>query len=265
MPGNSPFEVHEIQATIRFIQGYRYLDRCGEALIRLEDVLQEGWIPAEVSPKSGNLKNELLGMVAAFNSEAMTVAQSEFISFENFQDQACKVFETLWRVFELQRINAPTARVVMQKGFKERDIEEASRYLLNLKLCVPRPELVQLVGGELNAADFVLTTEEDLRWNDELVHRRRRFQAKVLRQERRPSFESRLLTRARLLPKRQREAIEAVQQLRRRHPEIAPVAVQVDVEQSLETEFLAESFDFPTFLQQSWEWGAAIRTEITRL
>jgi hypothetical protein len=62
--------VHQIQASVRFLQGYRYLDKCGEALIKLENVLDKGWLPVEVSPKSGNIKNDQLGMTVAFSSEA---------------------------------------------------------------------------------------------------------------------------------------------------------------------------------------------------
>ena len=30
-----------------FIQGYRFLDRCGESLIALENTLAPGWIPTK--------------------------------------------------------------------------------------------------------------------------------------------------------------------------------------------------------------------------
>src|SRR5215213_5985905 len=99
----SGLEPHQLVATIRFIQGYRYLDRCGETLIRLEQTLAEGWIPTETTPASGTMKNDLLGMVVGFNSGSMTVQQSEFLSFEHFRDQTCKVYETLWRTLEIDR------------------------------------------------------------------------------------------------------------------------------------------------------------------
>ena len=45
------FDTTEFRASVRFVQGYRYLDRCGEALIKLENSLHEGWIPTEPTPK----------------------------------------------------------------------------------------------------------------------------------------------------------------------------------------------------------------------
>src|SRR5271165_2258190 len=98
--------LHHLNLTVRFLQGYRYLDRCGEALIRLEERLHEGWIPAEVSPKSGSLKNDTLGMVATFNSESLNVQQTEFVDPEHFIDQSCRAFDVICNIFEISRINA---------------------------------------------------------------------------------------------------------------------------------------------------------------
>lgn len=261
----SPFQVHQLQATIRFIQGYRYLDRCGEALIKLENVLAEGWLPTETSPKAGVLKNDQLGMTTIFNSEGMTTTQSEFISFEHFMDQTCKIFDTLWQAFEIKRINVASIKVVLQKGFRDDELEKAAQYLLDLRLCSPHPALTELMGGRINALDFVMVTAEDIKWNQEQVHRRRRIQGQVIRQERQPPFDERLLRRTRQLPNQQKEAIAALMKLRRQHPEISPVAAQLDLEHSFETEFSAEAFDFPTFLQEGWDWAETLRHDIVLL
>ncbi|HTU93569.1 MAG TPA: hypothetical protein VMF69_26045 [Gemmataceae bacterium] len=265
MAGSSPFQVHRILATIRFIQGYRYLDRCGEALVKLENVLTEGWLPTEPSPKAGGMKNDQLGMTASFNSEGMTTSQAEFISFEHFIDQTCKVFDTLWQTFEIKRISSPTILVVFQKGFKDDELEEAAQYLISLRLCVPHTGLIGLMEGMAHALDFVLLTTEDMEWNEERVHRRRRMQSQVIRQERQPPFDERLLRRSRQLASKQRDAIAALMKLRRKHPEVSPVAAQLDLEHSFETELSAEVFDLPSFLQQGWEWAESVRGGIARL
>lgn len=265
MPDSSPFQVRQLQASIRLIQGYRYLDRCGEALIKLENVLAEGWLPIEPTPKAGGLKNDQLGMTAIFNSDSMTTAQAEFISFEHFFDQTCKVFDTLWQTLEVKRIHVPSIKVVSQKGFKDDELEEASQYLLNLRLCDPHSGLVTLIGGKTDALDFVLVTSEDVEWNQEQVHRRRRLQSQVIRQERQPPFDERLLRRSRQLPSQQRDAIAALMTLRRQHPKVYPVAAQLDLEHAFETEFSAEAFDLPTFLRQGWDWAESVRRDIAHL
>ncbi len=265
MPVGSSLKVHAINATIRFIQGYRYLDRCGEALIKLENVLTADWITTETSPKSGNIKNDQLGMAGAFSSEAMTVTQTEFVSFEHFLDQTCKIYDTLWQTFEIKRINAPTLRVFAQRGFEENELQEASKYLMSLGICTPHPTLVRILGGPIGNLESVLVTEDDVTWNDSLVHRRRRLQSQVVRQERQPPFDERMLKRARQLGDRQRDAIQGLNKLRKLHPPIAPVAVQLDVEDSFETEFNADEFDLPTFLQQAWQWANSVLSDVSDL
>jgi hypothetical protein len=98
--GQFAFQSAYVQASLRFIQGYRYLDRCGEALVKLENVLEKGWLPAESAPKAGALRNDQLGMTSTFNSEGMTVQQTAPVSFELFLDQVCKIFDTLWQILK---------------------------------------------------------------------------------------------------------------------------------------------------------------------
>jgi hypothetical protein len=264
MAATTGLEIHQLQTTIRFVQGYRFLDRCGETLIRLEQTLAEGWIPVETTPASGAIKNDLLGMVATFNSSGMTVLQREFVSFEHFRDQACKLYETLWRTLELENINAPGMNVVLQKGFRDGVIEEAEAYVRRLSLCTPRPELLAFMDGPQSATDFTLVTEKADTWNGVPVHRRRRLQAATVRQEKQPAFDDRLLQRTRLLSKRQREAMAALVELRRRHPELAPVAAQLSLEEALEAEFRAKEFDLPGLLEQTWQWAEQFKTEVSR-
>ena len=98
------FNLFSMQLSVRFIQGYRYLDRCGECLIRLEAALEHSWIPVETSPNSGSMKNEAVGLSMIFNSEGLNVRQAEYLAFELFQDQSCKAYDVLWRTLEIERI-----------------------------------------------------------------------------------------------------------------------------------------------------------------
>jgi hypothetical protein len=262
MPATSPFLTHAIQLTIRFIQGYRYLDRCGEALVKLENVLEKGWIPTEPTPQGGALKNDQLGMALTFNTEAMIVHQSLFISFDTFLDQACKAYDILWQTFEVKRINSPTARFILQKGFDEDAVDEAARYMLGMNLCKPGPDVGTLLGGNATALDLVLVSAEDLEWREDRVHRRRRIATSVVRQEKQVPFDQRMLARTRQLGDRQREAIRALMKLKRNMPDIAPVAAQVDLENTFETEFNAEEFDLPAFLEDSWRWSEDVRSKL---
>jgi hypothetical protein len=118
--------------TVRVDQGYRYLDRCGQALIRLENELDEGWIPGEISPQRGNIQNYRLGLSAVFSSELMSVNQTEFISFDHFRDQTCRLYEILRTTLEISTIVTPAVKITLQTGFDQP--EEAENYIRKLAL-----------------------------------------------------------------------------------------------------------------------------------
>lgn len=245
-------EVHQIASTIRFLQGYRFLDRCGEAIIRLEDALDSGWIPGEISPKGGALVNHELGMTAQFHSESMTVAQAEFLDLRLFRDQACKMYDVLRQTFEIATIKAPSLRVVWQQGFAE--ISEAETYLASLGLVLVSGKVASALDGSQSALSFTVCTEDDVLWKDESVLQRRRLDVRTVMQVKQPTFDDRLLRRARLLPDRQRDAMQALAKLRQQHRAQSTIAAQFDLENSFESEFRTELFDLPAFYSESWNW-----------
>ncbi len=249
--------ITELQPTqfsfsVRFDQGYRYLDRCGEAILRLEETLEQGWIPGEITPSGGQLRNYALGLGATFNTASLNVTQTEFMSFEYFEDQTCKIFEVLRGTFEIRRVITPSLRMIYQLGFA--DVETAEMALRSLRLCRPDDEVVRRLGGNEDAVNFTLTTKEEVPWQEAATMRRRRFEAKVIRQERQPVFDERIMHRLPLVPSRYHEAIGAIRSLRRQHSKIVDVAAQFDFENSLEGEFNSSTLDLPTFLRSSRVW-----------
>lgn len=239
--------------TTRFVQGYRFLDKCGEAIVRLENTLDEGWIPVEMAPKGGQLRNYTLGMGATFDSGLMTVAQTEFLSFEHFHNETCKIFDVLRSTFDVKRILAPVLRIIYQVGFSQDS--SAEEFLRDLELCNPNEDAIRMLGGSERALKFTLCTEEEIDWQNIPVQRRRRLDAKVIHQERLPYFDQRLMQRAQLLPERHRGALGELRKLRRKHSQIVETAAQFDMETSfVETEFNSGTFDVSLFLQESREW-----------
>jgi hypothetical protein len=191
-------------------------------------------------------------MGAKFHSESLTVTQSEFLSFEHFHDQCCKIYEVLRGTFEIRRILTPVLRVIYQIGFA--DIDAAEAFLRNLGLCSPDATLAAELGGRDESLSFTFCTQADTEWQDTPVRRRRRFDARVIRQERQPYFDERLVQRVALLPGKYRDAMRGLRELRRQHAEIRDVAAQFDVEHSFETEFNSRTFDLPTFLLEARKW-----------
>lgn len=261
----APLAFHEVTFSTRFVQGYRFLDRCGEALVSLEDTLDKEWLTGEATPKGGGMKNEVTGMVTGFNSESMSVTQSEYFDAALFIDQACKIYAVLRDKFEIGRINAPSMRLQLQRGFEDTDPDEASRVLNGMGLCSVPGNVLTLVGGEKSSLDFTLVTTSEAEWQEQRVRRRRRMVTSVLRQERLPTFDERLIRRARLLPQKQAEAISAILNARKRMPEVFPVAIQFDLETSFEEEFAARSFDLAEFLRAGWTWAEHVREELDKI
>lgn len=256
------FEIENIGFSLRFLRGYRYLDRCGEALIRLEDALENGWIPAETLPSSGTMRNDELGLVAHFNAEGLQVQQHEVFSFDTFRDQSCKIFDVLRTVLEIKRINVPAVQTTNQRGFE--NVDDAESELQRLGLAEPTIASLELLGGSRSAFSAVLCTDREFVWCDCPTIQRRRLSASTIAQLRQPPFDERLLKRARLLPEKQRDAMQAIMRVRAQWPHGKPYATQVELENSFESEFDAKTFDLPEFLRYSWDWVETCRKQLTR-
>jgi hypothetical protein len=263
MSASAPlFEVTSLIATIRWINGYRYLDRCGEALLRLEERLDAGWATGEIVPTSGTMKNYRLSMGARFGTDQLNVyQQGEFISFEHFRDETALIYETLANVFEVKRINAPTFKLVAQHACETADKGDATIHALHLISHDQR--LLDELGGVSKASSFVLCTEQDTAWNEEPVHLRRRFEANTVRQERQPDFDNRLMQRIPLLSLKDREIVQDLMKLRRHHPKFGPFAAQLEIESAFESEFSTRYFDTRQFLSDQWEWSRHCITRLT--
>lgn len=256
MPVSKALQVVKLASTVRFVQGYRYLDRCGEALIRLEDALDEGWIPGEVRPQGGQMRNYRLGMAARFDSESLSVRQSEYLSFEHFCDQTCKTYDILWKTFDIEKALTPSLQVMLQVGFDE--LAAATAHALKYDLWTPKQSILQRMGGDKSALSITLCTEADVMRGGAPGVQRNRLDFQVIRQETQPDFDERVMRRLPLLPVGHQEALGPLMRLRRQHPRVAPAAVQFDLESSCEGEFLTRSFDLAAFLTDSWEWAASI-------
>lgn len=251
----SGFSLHELRLSIRFVRGYRYLDRAGEALVRLEDVLEKEWLPAEISPKSGNMRNDLLGMQLTFNSEGLNVTQTGVNSPPHFLDQACKIVDVLASVFEVDTFIAPSVGIEYQKGFPVGQEEQAETVLLDLGLIAFADKVKQIIGPTPIAANFAVVHRMGNRWGDMNVEHTRRLAAQVIRQTRRENTDLRLLTKAKFLPERQQEALKALYASQKLLPAVSPLAVQVELENRLEGEVARADFSCPDFISESLAWA----------
>lgn len=78
----------------RYKQGYRFLDRCGETMIEVENKIK-GWIAGEAVPTGGTMVNEAENMFFNFNSSKFDLAQhyADISNYKNFIDCSYEFFD----------------------------------------------------------------------------------------------------------------------------------------------------------------------------
>ena len=239
------------------------MDRCGELIIKIEESLDEGWIPKDVAPKGLVMVNHDLGMALSIDAGHLTMSNDRFVDKSMFTDQICKAYDLLIKVFGISKVNAPSLQLDWQRGFES--AEEAEEHLAKMNLCETHLGLSNALPGKQSEFSFVVCSEEETTWKEFNVLRRYRMEGKTLRQMRQAPFDERLLQRARLLPSRQNEALQALLKVRDSRSEISPFAVQLSVEVAIETEMESKVFDYYSFISESFRWHEAFLRDISRL
>ena len=124
----------------RFDGGYRYLDRCGDAMIILLDLLpgltKVAWLPGEVAPKGARLICPALDITVVFDTYRLIVDQMPVGNVDcDFAEIASNALSTLKGRFDLRRMLRFGARRI--KVIPTESVEEADR--LSAKLAAPCP------------------------------------------------------------------------------------------------------------------------------
>lgn len=242
----------QMLASIRFVQGYRYLDRCGETLIRLENNLGEGWLTAEPTPQSGALRHASLKMEVNFNSDAVSVTQRESVNIQEFSRVASIAYETICGVIEVERVIGPAVRIIYHR--QAANLDDADAFLLRLGHVTARQNLINALCGTPSVIHFTTTREWEAMWGDELANHRLRVQCEASGSIPKPSYDARMSRRTRTLPIGQQKAILELAKKRSETVLADVFSTTLDVEFTLENEFSYRSFSYTDFLSN----GASI-------
>ena len=94
---------------IRYKQGYRYLDRCGDAMVLLEDALpaisgNKIWMPENISPQGARMKCPDLDLVFVFDAARFCLDQNPTDIECPFEDIALYVFGTIASKFAIKHL-----------------------------------------------------------------------------------------------------------------------------------------------------------------
>lgn len=93
----------------RYEQGYRYLDRCGEALLILESLLETDtghtWFPTEMSPSGARLQCPDLDIAIVFDARHLVVDQNPVGDVAcDFIEIATSILSTITGRFDLRKM-----------------------------------------------------------------------------------------------------------------------------------------------------------------
>ena len=218
-------------------------------MARAEDQLDKGWIVGDIKPTGGAISNYRLGLFASVDAASASVRQDDLISPDHLIDQSCKLFELLFKVFEIRSIRVPTFRALYQIAAETTD--ETDSLLNKLQLCAFDQSLLNNLGGELGPTSFVVTTREMREFGELPVQRKLRLEGRGVRQHKQAPFDQRLIQRTSLLSIRERDAVRGLLQLRKMHATRSVDAIEFDAEYSFEEpEFLVREFALEDFMRE---------------
>jgi len=91
----------------RYDRGYRYLDRCGDTMVILEEALPKisndhVWMPEEMQPKGARMKCPELDLVLAFDTYRLCLDQNPAEKECPFEEIAKYAFETVVAKFDIR-------------------------------------------------------------------------------------------------------------------------------------------------------------------
>lgn len=118
----------------RFKDGYRYLDRCGEAIVQIQSH-NPFWLPQGANPMAGNLRNEDLNMILSLNIIGLSMNLSKSpvdpdgTTVERYAGEAEALYEIVIKALGVTQTTRVGARF---RFLAEADtLEEADRFVCN--------------------------------------------------------------------------------------------------------------------------------------
>src|SRR6185437_7870270 len=196
----------------RYERGYRYLDRCGDAILVLEEHLNaetgKVWIPTDMQARGSVIKCPELDVVISFSHERLFAVQQPMTVEADFSSICQILFATLVGRFDLRVFTRAGSRRIHIQGTDS--IEEANSLMMKLSPLGRWPFRESLRDFGPKEADIVTVQENET----EGV----RFELKAGHQLGAPEeIDERLKIPSRFLPERQDKALR--EQLQRKGSE----------------------------------------------
>jgi hypothetical protein len=237
---------------IRYEHGYRYLDRCGEIMLILEDLLPSEvggvWMPEEMAPSCANIKCPDLDLAVNFDAYRLVVDQNPADVSLDLTAVASNIYAVLSARLDLKTI----VRMGFRRFFVQAtdSIEEAQEQSVTASPLQDGWPMKESDGYHMRSVETVATYETE---DGSAGYR---FSVKPGGKISAPeNIDQRLRMPSHLLKKGQKEAL--LEQLRRKaQKERDPVAgVFIDIDWY---RVRPAKVDIASFLQEGCEKGDAI-------
>jgi hypothetical protein len=242
--------LQKIVFELRYAQGHRYLDRCGETFIEIED-RAPGWVPQEVTPSNGALIHLEKEILFNFNSYKLDAVQEDPKDTKEFRDQVALLADIVCRNLGISSFIRIGVRFIFL--YPATSMEEAEEMVRRSQVATPNPRLVEKCGHSLQAQKHIFIFQEG--------NAGRRIEIGALRREEGRLAPQLLAVEPRNLPKGQREALIRKLQETRRYSEDPRFSLQVDIDNY---EYDPDAFSVPSFVEKHEEFARNQLLELLR-
>lgn len=212
---------------IRYEHGYRYLDRCGEAMLVFEDVLPDVtgrvWMPEEIVPSGAKLKCPELDVVMVFDSTRLIVDHDPADVDFDFPDLCATAYSVISARFDLSTV----VRMGCRRFFMAPADSAELAAKLSIQLAPPPPSL------GLDATRYPLKSADVTTYTFESDNQEEGYRVAVSPQVNPGApdvIDQRLLSPTRLLPSGQKEALLAQLQRRKQREKHPTAGVMIDID-----------------------------------
>lgn len=235
---------------LRYAHGHRYLDRCGETLIEVEN-RAPGWVSQEVTPSNGALMYLDKEILFNFNSYKLDAVQEDPKDTKVFREQVALLADIVCRNLGISRFIRIGVRFIFL--YPATSMEEAEEMVRRSNVATPSPRLLQVCGSALHAQKHIFIFQDG--------NVGRRIEIGSLRREEGRLGPELLAVEPRNLPKGQREAFIRKLHETKRYSEDPRFSLQVDIDNY---EYDPDTFSAPSFVEKHEEFARNELLELLR-
>lgn len=227
--------LNKVMFELRYAHGYRYLDRCGETILEIEQ-RAPGWIPREISPSGGGLVNLEKDIVFTFSSYKLDAGQDDPVDSRDFREQIGLLSDMVCKILGISTYIRIGVRFIFL--YPAASMEEAEELVRRSKVAIPDSKLMEIFGDSPHAQKHIFIFEKG--------RAGRRVEIGGLRREEGKLPPELLSVEPKNLPKGQREALAKKLLETKRYSADPRFSLQVDVDNY---EYDPESFNVPSFIE----------------